>query len=429
MTGRAQASDARRQAFAWALYDVGNSAFATTVMAGFFPVFFKLYWSKGTDPTESTFRLGLASSLASLLVALLAPVLGAHADASRGKKRWLGAFAALGALATLALAFVGMGDWPLAAGLFLAATLGFSASLVFYDALLVSVAEHAQRDRISALGYASGYLGGGLLFALNVLMFQKPELFGLADGSAGVRASFALAGLWWGAFTLPLLLRVREPGSVGGARGAGSALTRALRETRRTLGRLRSMPQVALFLGAYFLYIDGIDTIQRMAVDYGLSIGLPTSSLMIALLIVNLIGFPTTLLFGRIAGRIGNKPAILSGIATYCVITVLGYSMRTAADFYVLAILVGLVQGGVQAISRSFYSKLIPAQDAGEFFGFYNMLGRFSAVIGPVLMGTVGLITGSPRASILSIAVLLLAGGTLLWFVKDPDATASAPRR
>ncbi len=415
-----ESPERRRQAFAWALYDWGNSAFATTVMAGFFPLFFKKYWSAGADVVHSTWYLGLANSLASLVVAVIAPVLGAYADESHGKKKWLVGFAALGCIATFALALVGQGGWPSASIYYVLASLGFSGSLVFYDALLVSVATPAESDRISSLGYGLGYLGGGILFAINVLMYLQPELFGLADGSAGVRASFATVAVWWAVFTLPLIFRVHERGEGARPQAAGSALGRAIKQTLVTLRRVRTMRTVSLFLIAYWLYIDGIDTIQRMAVDYGMSLGLPTSSLMTALLIVNLIGFPTTLAFAKMASKIGTKRAIVLGVGVYVLITVLGYSMHTTRDFYVLAVLVGLVQGGVQALSRSLYSRLIPADESGEFFGFYNMLGRFSAVIGPVLMGLVGLLTGSPRLSILSIAVLLLAGGVLLLYVDEP---------
>lgn len=420
-----------RATWAWALYDAGNSAFATTVMAGFFPLFFKQYFCAGSDATESTWRLGMANSLASVLVAVLAPFLGAFADQSRAKKRLLAAFAALGCASTVALYFVGKGQWGHAALAYVLATIGFSGSLVFYDALIVSVAEPAARDRVSALGYALGYLGGGLLFALNVAMFLKPALFGLRDGAHGVQSSFALAGLWWAVLTLPLLTRVPEPAAsldaststgaspIGRARGA-------LHEVASTLRRVRSLRPVWMFLLAYWLYIDGVDTIVRMAVDYGLSIGLESDSLIMALLITQFVGFPAALGFGRLAQRIGAKRGILICIGVYLGVTVFGYFMDTAREFYVLAAVIGLVQGGVQALSRSFYSRLIPQDEAGEFFGFYNMLGKFAAVIGPMLMGAVGVLTGSPRASILSIALLFLAGGALLLRVHEPEHVPAA---
>jgi MFS transporter, UMF1 family len=412
-----------RAAFAWALYDCGNSAFATTVMAGFFPVFFKQYWSAGADVTVSSWNLGFANSAASVLVALLAPLLGALADAGRAKKRWLAGFALLGCIATCALSLVGKGGWQLAAAYYALATVGFGCSLVFYDALLVSVADDADSDRVSSLGYAWGYLGGGVLFALNVGMTLKPKLFGLPDIAAAIKASFVLVGLWWAIFTIPLLLRVRERSFGEASQRPAAPLREALRQLRSTFGRVRSMPEVWRFLVAYWLYIDGVDTIQRMAVDYGLSLGLNSSSLMIALLITQFVGFPAAIGFAKLASYIGTKRCIVIGIMVYLGVTLFGYFMTSAFEFYALAVVIGMVQGGVQALSRSFFSRLIPEAEAGEFFGFYNMLGKFAAVIGPALMGIVGLLTHNSRLSILSLDVLFLGGAFLLMRV---DARAGA---
>jgi len=414
----------RRSALAWALYDCGNSAFATTVMAGFFPLFFKQYWSAGVSATESTSKLGLANSLASVAVALLAPVLGAIADAGRGKKIWLAGFAALGCIATAALALVGKGDYGLATLWYALGTIGFAASLIFYDALIVSVSTEQDSDRVSALGYSMGYLGGGVLFAINVAMTQKPGLFGLSDAAAGVRASFLTVALWWAAFTVPLLLRVHER-KYGTDKSTRGALLRGITQIGHTFRRVRALPNVWRFLLAYWLYIDAVDTVIRMAVDYGLSLGLPSQSLIIALLITQFVGFPAAIVFAKLAGKIGTRAGILIGIAVYCGVTVFGYFMTTASEFYILAIVIGLVQGGVQALSRSMYSRLIPAEEAGEFFGFYNMLGKFAAVLGPLLMGYVGVLTGSPRKAILSLLVLFVAGALLLLRVK-PEARATA---
>jgi UMF1 family MFS transporter len=416
-----------RAARAWALYDCGNSAFATTVMAGFFPVFFKQYWSAGTDVTVSSWNLGVANSAASVAVALLAPLLGALGDAGRSKKLWLASFALLGCLATCALSFIGKGGWQPAAAYYALATIGFAGSLVFYDALLVSVADDADSDRVSALGYAWGYLGGGVLFALNVAMTLKPKLFGLADATAAVKASFILVGLWWAVFTIPLLLRVRERSFANAVERPAAPLRQAVRQLRSTFSRIRSMPEVWRFLVAYWLYIDGVDTIVRMAVDYGLSLGLPSASLMIALLITQFVGFPAAIGFAKLAGHIGTKRSIVIGIMVYLGVTLFGYFMTTAFEFYVLAVVIGLVQGGVQALSRSFFSRLIPEAEAGEFFGFYNMLGKFAAVIGPALMGIVGLLSHNPRLSILSLDVLFLGGAFLLMRVDAQAGAAAKP--
>jgi UMF1 family MFS transporter len=420
--------DAKRAAFAWALYDCGNSAFTTTVMAGFFPLFFKQYWSAGADVVDSTWHLGLVNSAASVIVAVLAPVLGTLADVGRSKKSWLAGFALLGCCATGTLCFVDKGAWQLAATFYAIATVGFAGSLVFYDALLVSVADDADSDRVSSLGYAVGYLGGGVLFAVNVGMTLKPHLFGLPDAATGVKVSFIMVAVWWALFTLPLLMRVRERvfGAPASERGRGlGALKQAMTQLRSTFQRVRSMREVWRFLLAYWLYIDAVDTIIRMAVDYGLSLGLPSQSLIIALLITQFVGFPAAIMFAKLAARVGTKRSILLGIAVYLGVTVFGYFMKTATEFYVLAAVIGLVQGGVQALSRSFFSRLIPEAEAGEFFGFYNMLGKFAAVIGPALMGVVGLLTRSTRLSILSLGVLFLAGGFLLLRVREPGPLAA----
>ncbi len=415
-----------RAPFAWALYDVGNSAFTTTVMAGFFPLFFKQYWSAGANVTESTWNLGLANSLASVIVAVLAPVLGALADVGRSKKRWLAAFAALGCVATAALFLVPKGEWQLAAAAYVAATVGFAGSLVFYDALIVSVASDEDSDRVSALGYACGYLGGGVLFAINVLMATKPGLFGFADAGVGVRVSFLTVAIWWAVFTVPLLMRVHERHGQGqGAVRARSErpVRDAIKQVAVTMRRIRDLKPVWMFLVGYWLYIDAVDTVIRMAVDYGLSLGLPSEGLIIALLITQFVGFPAAIVFAKLSARIGTKRGILIGLLVYVGVTIFGFFMTTAAEFYVLAAVIGLVQGGVQALSRSFFSRLIPPEEAGEFFGFYNMLGKFAAVFGPLLMGMVGLVTGSPRLGILSLIILLVAGGWLLLRVPERPVT------
>jgi UMF1 family MFS transporter len=290
---------------------------------------------------------------------------------------------------------------------------------------LVAVAAPAQRDRASAFGYALGYLGGGLLFAVNVAMVFKPALFGLADAAQAVRVSFLLVGVWWAAFTLPLMRHVPEP------TGDGVSVQRAVREGLAQLGatlrRVMGMRQVWLFLLAYWLYIDGVDTIVTMAVDYGLSLGFASSSLTLALLITQFVGFPAALAFGRFGPRIGTKRAILLGLCVYVGVTLWGYRMQSEREFYALAVVIGLVQGGVQSLSRALYSRLIPEAEAGEFFGFYNMLGKFAAILGPSLMGWVSVLTGSARLSILSIAVLFIAGGAMLMRVDTSAAAPSAP--
>ncbi len=409
----------RRQVISWALYDWANSAFATTVLAGFFPLFFKKYWSAGSDVAVSTFQLGVANSTASLVVALLAPVLGAIADCSGARKRYLLLFAGMGVVMTGSLALVSEGQWPVAVAIYLLALVGFSGSNVFYDALLLDAAPRARIGRVSALGFALGYLGGGVLFSFNVALTLWPETFGLPDATAAVKISFLSVAIWWALFSLPLLFIFREtpPSERVGGWAAVSAGFAKLMGTLRTL---RHMRVLVVFLVAYWLYIDGVHTVIRMAIDYGLAIGLEANDLIVALLLTQFVGFPAALIFGRLGERIGAKHAILIGLGVYVFACVWGYFIRESWEFYVLAGVIGLVQGGVQALSRAFYARLIPANRSGEFFGFYNMLGKFAAILGPLIMGVVSIATGNPRLSILAIIVLFVAGGALLVTVKEP---------
>lgn len=408
----------RRPVVAWALYDWANSAFATTVMAGFFPIFFKQYWSAGSEATISTFRLGLANGVSGLGIAVLAPLLGAAADRGGARVKVLTGFTVLGVTMTFALYWVEQGNWQLAVACYALAAVGFAGGLTFSDALMLDVAEPHELDVVSAYGYALGYLGGGLLFALNVWMTLSPATFGLADAAAAVRVSFVMVALWWAVFTLPLLLFVRER-QPRQALGPRRALAAGLRELGTTLGHLRQYKTVSLFLAAYWLYIDGVNTVIKMAVDYGLSLGFEAKQLITALLITQFVAFPAALGFGWLGKHWGTRRALLLAIAVYVGVTIWAYWMDRVAEFYAMAVVVGLVQGGVQSLSRSFFGRIIPADKSGEFFGFFNLIGKFATVIGPVLMGQVALVTGSSRLAIVSLVLLFALGGGLLWFVPD----------
>lgn len=415
-----------RQKWGWALYDWANSAFATTVMAGFFPVFFKDYWNTGIDPTTSTFRLGMANSLASLLIVLLAPVLGAVADCMNRRKALLFSFAFLGVLMTGGLYLVNQGDWFLAAFLYVLALIGFSGSNIFYDSLLPFVSGKDDLDRTSALGFSLGYLGGGLLLLLNVMMVLHPGWFGIADGTLAVRISFLIVAVWWLVFSLPLMLLVDESGGKTSDLSM-EVLRQGFVRIWQTLHEVRQLRNVWLFLIAYWLYIDGVDTIVRMAVDYGLSLGFDRNSLISALLITQFTGFPSALAFGWLGGRYGTRAGIYTGLLIYIIVTFWASVMDSATEFYFLAFLIGLAQGGIQALSRSMYARMIPVGRSAEFFGFYNMLGKFAAIIGPVMIGWIGVLSGNPRVGILSLLFLFVAGGVILAKVRMPASVSSRP--
>ena len=415
----------KKAIWSWSLYDWANSAFATTVMAGFFPVFFKSYWANPDNPQESTFYLGLANSIASIIVAALAPFLGAVADKASAKKKLLFFFAFLGIVMTGALWFVQAGLWQIAVVFFITATVGFSGANIFYDSLLPGIASEQRVDYVSSLGFALGYIGGGLLFAVNVLMYLKPVFFGIPDGATAIRISFVTVAVWWAVFSIPVFLFVEEP-RFEAAIGIRGAVRAGWLQLKATLSDIKHLKVVGLFLLAYWFYIDGVDTVIKMAIDYGTSLGFESSSLIVALLIVQFVAFPAALLYNLFASKVGVKRGLIVAICAYICITILGVLMQRVWQFYALAILVGLFQGGIQALSRSYYTRLIPEKKAAEFFGFFNMLGKFATVLGPLLMGTITLVTKSNRIGILSILVLFLAGGGLLLKVNEEQGKKNA---
>ena len=403
----------RKRVISWALYDWANSAFATTVMAGFFPIFFEKYWSNPNNINDSTFYLGLSNSAGSLIVAALAPFLGAIADRGSAKKKFLFMFAFLGILMTGGLWMVGQGQWQLAALLYMVGSIGFAGGNVFYDSLLPSVSEKKKVDFVSSLGYSLGYIGGGILFLVNVLMYQYPQWFGIPDGTVAVKLSFLSVAVWWAIFSIPIFIFVPEPSSEPTIKFR-EAITQGWLQLKVTFKEIKQMKIIGTFLLSYWLYMDGVDTIIRMAVKVGSSMGFEAGDMIIALLMVQFIGFPAALVFNWFASKIGPKNAVLIAIIFYTVGTCFAYFMTTRLHFFLLAGMIGLFQGGIQALSRSLFSRLVPEGKEGEFFGFYNMLGKFSAVIGPILLGTVSLVTGDVRIGLLSIVVLFIAGGLIL---------------
>jgi len=401
----------------WAMYDWANSSFATTVMAGFFPVFFQKFWSTDVTATETTARLGYGSAIAGAVIAILAPILGAIADRGGSRKKFMFFWTLIGVAATGALYFTAKGDWVGALTCFVLATIGFNGGIVFNDALLLDVAQPGELDRVSAFGYSLGYLGGGLLFLVNMLMVLKPSAFGLADAAAAVQVSFLTVAAWWLIFTIPVMRGVRES-APGDKLGMIAAVGVGFRELGSTIAHVRQYRTLVLFLFAYWFYIDGVNTIIKMAVNYGTALGLDTSMLLVALLVTQFVGFPAALLFGWLGDRIGPRQSILIGLVVYAAITVYAYFLDSTVEFFVLAVAVGFVQGGVQSLSRSLFGRLVPEGKNAEFFGFFNMMGKFATVLGPLLIAIVAGITHNERASIISLVLLFVIGGVLLWRVK-----------
>jgi UMF1 family MFS transporter len=407
----------KKSIYSWALYDWANSAFATTVMAGFFPIFFAQYWSDPENLSISTFYLGLGNSVASIIVVLLAPILGAIADRGTYKKRFLVFFAFLGILMTSGLALISQGMWQIALLTYVIATVGFSGANTFYDSLLPAVSNKDNVDYVSGLGYALGYIGGGILIVINFLMITYPSFFGFADSVEGIKWSFISVALWWAIFSIPILLFVKEP-EYHKTETTLQTIKSGFKQLKNTFNEIRHLKVVFTFLIAYWLYIDGVDTTVRMAADFGITLGFDSTTIMGALVLVQFIAFFATLFYVKFAEKIGIKNAIYFAIAAYMVIILSGYFVTEAWHFYVIAGMIGCFQGGIQTLSRSLYARIIPENKSAQFFGFFNMWGKFAAVIGPLLMGSVTLILSntiddqvlSARIGLQSIMILFILG-------------------
>lgn len=403
----------------WSLYDWANSAFATTVLAGFFPVFLKEYWylkdGVKIDVPPSSVLLGNASSIVSLIIAVSAPILGAIADKTTIKKKLLIFFAFIGAIMTGALALVHKGNWQMAILFFTVASIGWSGGNIFYDSTLIAVAGKDEKkcDDVSALGFSLGYIGGGLLFLINVIMFKVPGFFGIANSTEAIKVSFISVGVWWMVFSIPLILFVKEP-EVKENLPIVKAVKEGILQLWRTFLEIRKLKVIGTFLLAYFIYIDGVGSIIKMAVSYGADLGFNPGSLIVALLITQFVAFPATLGFNYMGSKIGIKKALYVAILSYSVFTLAGLFMQNETHFYILAVCIGMFQGGIQSASRSYFTRLIPKDKAGEYFGFYNVLGKGNAIIGPFFMALITRLTGNVRIGMGSILILFLLGYVLL---------------
>mgnify|MGYP000303561748 CR=1 FL=1 len=398
-------SGRNRGVLGWCLYDWANSAFATTIMAAVLPPYFQNVAASSLPDWRATALWGFTASGATLAVALSAPLLGAVADLAGRRRAFFCVFWLLGVGSTGALFLVGEGGWKLCLPLFALGLVGFSLSNTFYDSFLPLVATREDVDWVSSAGYALGYLGGGLLLGLNLAMIQRPGWFGLPDGAWGARISFLTVAFWWAVFTAPFLLWVREPKGGGPVDwGAG------VREIVRTLQQVRAYREAAKFLLAFWLYSDGINTVIKMAAIYGAEVGIETGHLVAALLFTQFVAFPFSLLFGKLSKSIGVKPAIYIALGVYTFVCGWGYFLREAWQFWTLAGLVGMVQGGAQALSRSLFARMVPKEHTAEFFGFFSTVSKFSGILGPFLFGVAGTLFHTSRAAAPVMAVLFLMG-------------------
>lgn len=427
----------RKEVRAWAMYDWAVSSLQAVVLTAVFPIFFVRVAAAGLPESGGTQALATANTIAAIVVAILSPILGAISDYAAAKKRMLAGSMLVGATATAGMFFIQRGDLVLASTLFVIAILGATASVVFYEALLPHIASRSELDRVSSAGYAMGYIGGGLLLAVNLAWIQRPDLFGLPSGeglsdqeaSLPARLAFVSVAVWWIVFSLPLLRRVREPPRAlePDEVGRGAIIATSFQRLGETVRQLVGFRQAFLMLLAFMIYNDGIQTIIKMATAYGTEIGIGQSALIAAVLMVQFVGVPFAFLFGMLSSRIGAKRSVFLGLLVYTIITIIGYFMTTATHFFILAGLVGMVQGGTQALSRSLFASLIPAHKSGEFFGFYSVFEKFSNIFGPLLFTLTIALTGSSRNAILSVIAFFALGALVLAFV-DVEKGQTAAR-
>jgi MFS transporter, UMF1 family len=412
---------------AWAMYDWAASAVQTTIMVAVFPIYFVKVAGAGLVEGGATQRLATVNTIALVIIALLSPILGAVSDFRASKKRFIAGFQAIGVAAIVGMFLIHTGDIGLASWLFILALIGVTGSFVFYEALLPHLAKPNEIDRISTAGYAMGYIGGGILLALNLAWIQKPAWFGLpshpgmteSEATLPARLAFVSVALWWVVFSLPLFRRVPEPPArLEPAERRGENPVRvAFERLGETFRELRGYRQAFLMLAAFLIYNDGIQTIIKMATAYGTELGIGQSALIAAILLVQFVGIPCSFLFGTLAGRIGAKQSLFLGLLVYTVISILGYFMKTATHFFILAGLVGLVQGGTQALSRSLFASMIPQHKSGEFFGFWSVFEKFAGIFGPLIFAGTIAATGSSRNAILSVIAFFAVGAAILAFV------------
>lgn len=401
----------------WALYDWANSAFATTIMAGVLPIYYVRVAAADLPGVTGTSYWGYTAAIALAIVALISPALGAIADYMGAKKRFLAALMVLGVLATAGLFFVREGDWKLASALYILGAIGFAGSIVFYASFLPHIASDEEMDRVAAGGWAVGYLGGGLLLVINAIMLTRPGFFGFADTAVASRWTFLTVAVWWAVFSIPLLRHVPEPVpalDTAERRAAGGAVVSGFRRLGQTFAEIRQYRDLLFFLVGFWFYSDGFGTIIKMGTAYGAELGFQSGALIGALVLVQFVGVPFTFAFGALAGRIGAKAGIQITLVGYTGISIFGYFMSQPWHFWVLAAGIGMIQGGAQALSRSLFASMIPRSKSSEFFGFYSVFEKFAGIMGPVVFGVAGQITGSSRFGILSLILFFVIGGLLL---------------
>ena len=403
----------KKEIYSWILYDWANSAFATTVLAVVLPIFYKDFAAANLADTVATSYWGYTQTIAMLIIAFLAPILGAMADYSGSQKSFFKSFVFLGATGTALLFFIQQGNYLTTSLFFIVANIGFAGGNIFYDSFLPIIAPNQKLDYISGIGYSTGYLGGGLLLALNLVMISKPQLFGINELLA-TKLSFVSVAIWWLLFSVPAFYFLPQGIKKGPDLNGIEYIKNGFNQLKETLKNISRYRELLKFLVAFWIYNDGIGTIIRMATIYGREIGIERTDLIGAMLLTQFIGIPCALAFGKLGEKIGAKKGIIIALIVYLLITIRGYFLTTALDFWILAGLVGLVQGGAQALSRSLYGSMIPKEKTSEFYSFFGISSKFAAITGPLVFGMVGQLTGSSKLGVLAIAGFFVLGIVIL---------------
>ena len=402
---------------AWISYDLGNSAFATTVLAAFFPIFYNQYWASSLDPASSAEYLSWTLVISNLTLLFTAPLIGAITDISKSTKLMFVSMVSISIICVGLLFFLQVGSWMYALVFFGIANYFFSASNVLYDKILVQITSPDLFSKISGYGYAWGYFGGGLLFLVNALMSLYPEMFGLESQADAIRWSFITVSVWWTIFLLPLSITYKERV----VNTSEKVIKDSLNNFIDTLKSVSKYKNAFVFLIAFFLYIDGVHTVIALASTFALNLGLDTSSIIIALILVQFVAFPSTLMWSFVAEKYGDKIVINITIIIYIILIIYSLNLSNVVEFYTLAGLIGFIQGGIQGSSRSLFAKLIPTDKAGAFFGLFNTFGKAAAFIGPALIGILLVIFKDTSLMLLPLLVLFVLGIIVLYFVKTDE--------
>lgn len=397
----------------WVMYDWANSAYTLTVTSTILPIYFKMVFEKaGGQATLSTAYWGYANAIATLILAIMAPILGTIADYKGYKKKFFTVFFALGIISTLLLSIVPSNYWFIILIVYILTAMGFSGGNIFYDAFLVDVTTKERMDKVSTMGFAMGYIGSTIPFIISMTIVILAQFNKIPISIIiACKISFIITAIWWFLFTLPMLKRVNQ---IHGINIEPNPMRNSFKRMGATFKNIKQHKKVFLFLLAYFFYIDGVDTIIKMATSYGSDLGITATNLLIILLATQFVAFPFAIIYGKLSEKLTGKKMLYIGIIIYTVICIYAYFLDSTLDFWILAMLVGTSQGGIQALSRSYFGKLVPEEKANEFFGFYNIFGKFAAIMGPFLVGIVTQITGKTNNGVFSIIILFVVGGILL---------------